>query len=532
MKLRNLSKLVKQNRLFLVAVVTLFIILLLVVYFAGTQIYDRETKLQYGNADTQMLSAVHGINTYFSHPMNDLSFLGNLPNTRDYVDSGFTAAHSRDEVRGIFYDLARINEHYCQVRIIDSSGQEIVRIYKKSDGITIIATESSLQDQQRQHYFQEAMKLDKGQFYVCPIDSTVEPGKADMSKVPALKLATPLFTSKGERRGILVLDTDLSGVLKLLPANMFIQTEEGNSISLKPDGAVDFKKSSYRFKDTEGELFISEVEAIHYSTVQFLPGQRLIVAVHHDHSLLKAELDMLTTTSILVLLFSFGLLLIIGYINLARGIKVIDAHRAIISSLGGLTERRDPDTGGHLDRSREYPVLVAKQLRHNKKYHKTITSEFIDDLYYAAPLHDIGKVGIRDSILLKQGKLNSEEFDEIKQHVRIGEKVLQDVIDEFKLKQSFLIIGKNICAYHHEQYNGKGYLEGLKGQEIPLEARIFALCDAYDAIRSRRPYKDEMPHEEAIKRIKSDSGEHFDPDIVDAFLRCEQEFLRISNTYL
>ncbi|KUK55433.1 MAG: Metal dependent phosphohydrolase [Atribacteria bacterium 34_128] len=92
-------------------------------------------------------------------------------------------------------------------------------------------------------------------------------------------------------------------------------------------------------------------------------------------------------------------------------------------------------------------------------------------------------------------------------------------------------MGRNICAYHHEKCNGKGYLKGLKGQEIPLEARIFVLCDAYDAIRSKRPYKDKLLHEEAVRRIKSDSGEHFDPDIVDAFLKCEKEFLEISNTY-
>lgn len=530
--MKNLLKLVKQNKLFLVAVVTLFIVLSLVVYFAGTQIYDRETKLQYGNADVQLLSAMHGINIYFSDPMNDLSFLGNLPNTRDYIDSDFITAHSGDEVRGIFYDLARIHERYCQIRIIDSSGQEIVRIYRKSDGITIIATESGLQDQQQQHYFQEAMKLGKGQIYVSPVDLTVAQGKADMPKVPAVTLATPLFSSKGEKRGILVLDVDFSGMLKFLPESMFIQTEEGNSLSLRPDGTIDFKKSNYRFTDTEGELLISETEAVHYSTVEFLPGRKVIVVAHHDHSLLKAELDSLMATSILVLLFSLGLLLIIGYINLARGIKLIDAHRAIISSLAGLTERRDPDTGGHLDRTREYPLVLAKQLRHNKNYHKTISQEFIDDLYYAAPLHDIGKVGIRDSILLKPGKLTSEEFDEMKQHVRMGKIVIGNAIDEFKLKQSFLILGRNICAYHHEKYNGKGYLEGLKGQEIPLEARIFALCDAYDAIRSKRPYKNELSHDEAVNRIKSDSSEHFDPDIVNAFLKCEKEFLRISNAKL
>jgi len=170
-------------------------------------------------------------------------------------------------------------------------------------------------------------------------------------------------------------------------------------------------------------------------------------------------------------------------------------------------------------------------LSKDKKYRKLITNEFIEDLYDAAPLHDIGKVGIRDAILLKESKLTNEEYEEIKKHVKIGKQILQNTIDKFKLKQLFFIMGRNICAYHHEKYNGKGYPEGLKGQEIPLEARIFTLCDAYDAIRSKRPYKNELSHEEAVKRIKSDSGEHFDPDIVDAFLKCEKEFLKIDNAY-
>lgn len=169
-------------------------------------------------------------------------------------------------------------------------------------------------------------------------------------------------------------------------------------------------------------------------------------------------------------------------------------------------------------------------MRKNKKYRKLITSEFVEDISDAAPLHDIGKVGIRDSILLKKSKLTQEEYEEMKEHVHIGKQILQDTIDKFKLKQPFLILGRNICAYHHEKYDGKGYLEGLKRQKIPLEARIFALCDTYDAIRSKRSYKDALSHEEAVRRIVSDTNTHFDPDIVDAFSKIENEFAKICNT--
>ena len=254
------------------------------------------------------------------------------------------------------------------------------------------------------------------------------------------------------------------------------------------------------------------------------------MAIYHSHPSLKAALQRLIFVSVILLALFLCLISIIGYINIVRFRELIGAQKAIISSLAELAEWRDPETGHHLERTGRYSVVLAKQLHKNKKYQKIITNEFNEDLYDDASIHDIGKVGIRDSILLKESKLTDEEYEEMKEHVRIGKQVLQDAIDRFKLKQSFLMIGRNICAYHHEKYNGKGYVEGLKEQEIPLEARIFALCDAYDAIRSKRSYKDALTHEEAVKRLKSDSGEHFDPDIVDAFSEIEWEFVRISDT--
>lgn len=319
-------------------------------------------------------------------------------------------------------------------------------------------------------------------------------------------------------------------VLELLPENIFIQTGDGNILSLRPDGALSIRKSPYIFQDSSGWLYLSEVETIHYSTVEFLPGNTFILAIYHSHPLLKAALQRLLFVSVLLLASFLCLIMIIGYLNAIRFRETIDAQKAIIFSLARLTERRDPETGLHLERTKNYAVALAKQLRKDKKYRKLITLEFIEDLSDAAPLHDIGKVGICDAILLKEAMLTHEEYEEMKEHVRIGKEVLLDAIDKFKLKQPFLLLGKNICAYHHEKYDGKGYLEGLKGQEIPLEARIFALCDTYDAIRSKRPYKDALTHEEAVRRIVSDSGKHFDPDIVDAFSKIENEFAQICNS--
>jgi len=524
-------KLIKQNKTFLSIVIILFFIFGSVLYFGGNQIYEEDAKRQHENEVHQLLSAKEIIEVFFSDFGHDLFFLRDISSTKGYVDSDFESIKYRDEVKEIFYGFAKSYKQYYQIRIINSSGYEIVGIDNKRDGTTVIVLDSDLQDKKNQYYFQEAIKLDRDQRYTSPIDLNTEQGEVEVPYLPVIRLATPLLDSQGKKKGILILNIYFSRVLELLPENMFIQTEEGNLISLKPDKSINFSKSNYDFSDHSGRLDVSDIETFHYSTVEFLPGKRMIVVIYHSHPLLKMALQKLILSSILLLVLFLCLILIVSYLSILRLRELIGAQKAIIFSLAGLTEGRDPETGHHLERTGNYSVVLAKQLRKDKKYRKLITNEFIEDLYDAAPLHDIGKVGIRDAILLKESKLTNEEYEEMKKHVQIGKQVLQNTIDRFKLKQSFFIIGRNICAYHHEKYNGKGYLEGLKGQEIPLEARVFALCDAYDVIRSERPYKDELSHEEAVKRIKSDSGEHFDPDIVDAFLKCEKEFLKISDTY-
>lgn len=184
---------------------------------------------------------------------------------------------------------------------------------------------------------------------------------------------------------------------------------------------------------------------------------------------------------------------------------------------------------------------AVSQLLSAKEIIKGFFSDFVHDLLFLRDLPSTkGYVDSNFESINYRNRVEEIFYVFAKTHgyyyqIRIidssGRQVLWSAIDEFRLKQSFFIMGRNTCAYHHEKYNGKGYPEGLEGEEIPLEARIFALCDAYDAIRSKRPYKDELSHEEAVRRIQSDSGEHFDPDTVDAFLQCEKEFLKISNTY-
>ena len=202
------------------------------------------------------------------------------------------------------------------------------------------------------------------------------------------------------------------------------------------------------------------------------------------------------------------------------------ARMATILALAKLAEYRDDDTGIHLERIREYTKIIAEEMAKKPNYIGYITKEYIDDIYHSSILHDIGKVGIPDAILLKPGKLTPEEFELMKTHSTLGGDVLT-VIDAGIEGQTFLTLAKEIAYYHHERWNGTGYPKGLSGENIPLSARIVALPDVYDALTSKRVYKNIISHEKAKEIIINEKGKHFDPDVVDSFLAREDEFKMI-----
>ncbi len=211
---------------------------------------------------------------------------------------------------------------------------------------------------------------------------------------------------------------------------------------------------------------------------------------------------------------------ITGIINLIRDItpqkRLEKAKNATILGLAKLAEFRDDNTGRHLERIREFVKIITVSLSCLPRYADYITPDYINDIYHSSILHDIGKVGIPDAVLLKPGRLTAEEFDIIKQHTILGGNALSAVDAELQ-EQSFLTLGKEIAYYHHESWDGSGYPEGLQGEKIPLSARIVALADVYDALTSERIYKKAYPHEKAAAMIVSERGKKFDPQIIDAF---------------
>lgn len=201
-----------------------------------------------------------------------------------------------------------------------------------------------------------------------------------------------------------------------------------------------------------------------------------------------------------------------------------------IFTLASLAETRDNSTGAHLIRTQKYAQALAIEARANPKYRGELTDGAIELLYKSAPLHDIGKVGIPDSILLKPGPLDDKEFEIMKQHTTLGKRALEWA--ERKLGfNSFLNYATQIAHSHHERWDGAGYPEGLAGERIPLPARLMAIADVYDALISKRVYKDEISHRDAVNIILDGRGTHFDPDIVDAFLRAQDKFHLIATQF-
>jgi adenylate cyclase len=202
-------------------------------------------------------------------------------------------------------------------------------------------------------------------------------------------------------------------------------------------------------------------------------------------------------------------------------------QEATIESMSSLTETRDPDTGEHIKRTQNYIRLLADTLKHRPIFSAFLDHETIDLLWKSAPLHDIGKVGVSDKILLKPGKLTDQEFEEMKQHTVYGRDAI--LAAERKLgNTSFLRFARDIAYTHHERWDGSGYPEGLKGDQIPVVGRLMALVDTYDALTSKRVYKSELPHEKAVEIILEEKGSHFDPAVVDAFFEVREDFRQIA----
>jgi putative two-component system response regulator len=212
--------------------------------------------------------------------------------------------------------------------------------------------------------------------------------------------------------------------------------------------------------------------------------------------------------------------------------QISQLHDATMVAMGSMAESRDPDTGNHIRRTQHYVKVLANQLSSHQRFKDYLTPETIELIFKSAPLHDIGKIGVPDNILLKPGPLTDAEYEIMKKHTTYGRDAIlaaEKMLDE---PDHLLCLAREIAYSHQEYWDGSGYPEGLVGEDIPIAARLMALADVYDALVSKRIYKSSIPHQESVEIIKSESGSHFDPDVVTAFLEVTDQFHKINKMFM
>ena len=211
--------------------------------------------------------------------------------------------------------------------------------------------------------------------------------------------------------------------------------------------------------------------------------------------------------------------------------RIVAIQDVTILAMASLAETRDSDTGNHIRRTQFYVLELAQHLKDHPRFLHFLTPDNIELLYKSAPLHDIGKVGIPDRILLKPGRFEPEEFEIMKTHTTLGRDAIAHAERSLSIEVDFLKMAKEIAYSHQEKWDGSGYPEGLSGDDIPISARLMAVADVYDALISRRVYKAGMSHEKAVAIIKEGRGSHFDPDVADAFMALTENFRDIAGRY-
>lgn len=211
--------------------------------------------------------------------------------------------------------------------------------------------------------------------------------------------------------------------------------------------------------------------------------------------------------------------------------EIVAIQDVTIMAMASLAETRDSDTGNHILRTQHYVKALAEHLQSKGKYAGQVTDEWVHLVFKSAPLHDIGKVGIPDRILLKPGKLTEAEFEIMKTHTTLGRDAIEHAEKQLGTKVEFLSMAKEIALSHQEKWDGSGYPQGLKGEDIPLSARLMAMADVFDALISKRVYKEAMPVDQALEIMINGKGKHFDPELIDALLEIQDQLIEIASRY-
>jgi adenylate cyclase len=314
-------------------------------------------------------------------------------------------------------------------------------------------------------------------------------------------------------------------------ANIIDAILQGDFIT-RPKAAAVYEFIAIVFFGLLSTILFARFKAVANLTLLFLfvlVGVILPVVLFRNGIYLSPLYPILAYTS------NFSILSFLEFLHEERLLKEktnlqLATQEAMLETIANITETRDPETGGHIRRTRSYVKALAEHIKDKPAYVDIVNDVYIEHLLLSAPLHDLGKVGVPDHILLKPGRLTAEEFDEIKKHTQYGKRVI-DAAQAKLGNTSFLRLAGEMALSHHEHWDGKGYPNGLKGEEIPLCGRVMAIADVYDALISDRPYKKGISHEKAVEIILADRGSQFDPQLIDVFAEVHASFHAIAEQF-
>lgn len=289
-------------------------------------------------------------------------------------------------------------------------------------------------------------------------------------------------------------------------------------------GILSVQSSNYGIPATSIVVFISLLPL----SIDDRPVRMYLVMAAESAAYLSASYLLKSRSAFSLDILNIGTFLIIGMVlygvicvrnvrEISQSLRVEKIQQSVISSLATVVEERDENTGEHIQRTSEYVRMLSDAMKADSRY-VSVSAEFLNNVQLAAPLHDMGKIRIPDAILNKPGRLTDEEYAVMKRHSAYGAEIIEKTLRVIE-EEDYYNVAKNIARHHHERWDGKGYPDGLKGGEIPLEARIMALADVYDALVSKRVYKEAFSKEKACEILREGAGTQFDPDLTRLFLK-------------
>lgn len=518
--------------------------------------------------------------------IDDLTLLASSQLTKEFLlDPDSKDKKSRAD--SFLLTLASTHSSYDQIRLISTAGQELSRVNFNGGDPIIVAT-NQLQDKSHRYYFQEAIKVSAESIYLSRLDLNIESAKVELPYKPVIRLAKPIFDSSNSLIGVVVLNflaehllEEFRSTLSAIPGERMLLNQDGHWLSSDErskewgfmfDDGVSFAEQNPVLWETVSKeqrgMLDAEEGRIQFFTFKLLDGDEAenvngwkLIVTNTEHRLgLPFFLEHLTYLYPLLLAYPLGSILLWFWARADSGREIaekelkalnrslerqvkkrtaeLDATQdATIMSLANLAGTRDDETGQHIRRTQHYVRILGNELKKHPDFETQLTDRAIDLIFKSAALHDIGKVGIPDRVLRKTEQLNADEKALMRQHSTLGANAIEEAINSLSTTLdidgtgTFLHYAQDIAHYHHERWDGKGYPKGLAGEMIPLAARIMALADVYDALASKRIYKDPFSKEKTENIIINESEGQFDPRLVEGFIKVKDQFWEIHNKY-